>query len=81
MREINNAIPLTLLKAKEKAKVVSLKTDDKFKVRKLTAFGIMPGVEISVIQKYPAVVIQVGFTQVALDDNIASQIIVSKVAG
>lgn len=72
------SVSLTALKAGEKATVVRIKTDDRQKLRKLTAFGIMPGASVNIIQKYPAVVIQIGFTQVALDDEIASEIIVSR---
>lgn len=71
------SVSLTELKTGEEATVMKIKTGDKQKLRKLTAFGIMPGVSISVIQKYPAVVIQIGFTQVALDNEIASEILVN----
>jgi Fe2+ transport system protein FeoA len=79
MEEIKNlSIPMTELKTGEKACVVKIKTGDRQKMRKLMAFGIIPGVNINIIQKYPAVVIQIGFTQVALDNDIASEIIVMR---
>ncbi|MCX7746293.1 MAG: ferrous iron transport protein A [Clostridia bacterium] len=71
-----NEIPVTGLKVNEKARIVRINTQDTVKLRKLAAFGILPDTDIIVIQKYPAYVVQVGFTQVALDSDIASEIIV-----
>lgn len=76
MGKITNFIPLTNVKKYESACVVEIKTNDIPKVRKLAAFGLMPGSIVKVIQKYPAIVIQSGFTQLALDDDIASEIMV-----
>jgi ferrous iron transport protein A len=73
-----NPMSLTILKTGEKATVVGIRTEDRVKLRKLTAFGILPGVGVKVIQKYPAIVIQVGYTQVALDEAIASEIIIHR---
>jgi Fe2+ transport system protein FeoA len=62
----------------EAATVVKIDTNDIQKLRKLTAFGIMPGSRVSIIQKYPAIVIQVGYTQLAMDNDIAKEILVEK---
>ncbi|MCX8130066.1 MAG: ferrous iron transport protein A [Clostridia bacterium] len=75
----NMNMPLTDLKTNEKARITKINTDDLVKLRKLTAFGIMPGFDIMLIQRYPAYVLQIGFTQVALDEGIASEIIVTRV--
>lgn len=75
---LKHNVPLTFLKTNQTARISEIKTDDRLKLRKLTALGIMPGFDIMVLQKYPAVVVQVGFTQVALDKDIASEIIVAK---
>ncbi len=42
----------------------------------LTVFGLIPGAEIRLIQKRPSFVIQIGETDLALDEEIAKQIIV-----
>ncbi|MCX7711860.1 MAG: ferrous iron transport protein A [Clostridia bacterium] len=76
-KNISVNIPLTMLKAGQEAKIVTVKTEDNQKLRKLAAFGIFPGTEIQVIQCYPSIVIQAGFTQIALDSEIASEIIVN----
>jgi len=76
MGKIANYIPLTKVNKNESACVVEIKTNDIPKVRKLAAFGLMPGSLVKVIQKYPAIVIQSGYTQLALDEDIAAEIIV-----
>jgi ferrous iron transport protein A len=83
MSEIKNSknsdiATLVSMKNGENSRIVKIDTEDVLKLRKMAAFGIMPGVQISMIQRYPAYVIQVGFTQVALDKEIASKILVSK---
>ncbi|MEK7395965.1 MAG: metal-dependent transcriptional regulator [Candidatus Poribacteria bacterium] len=45
-------------------------------VQKLVAMGILPGTSISLIQRYPSYVFEVGNTQYAVDRNIANQIYV-----
>lgn len=72
-----NVMSLICLKNGERARIVNINIDNDIKLRKLTALGIMPGFDIMVIQKFPAIVIQIGYTQVALDEEIASDIAVS----
>jgi Fe2+ transport system protein FeoA len=64
------------LKSGESGIVVRLDTSVSSEIRKLTAFGIVPGTNIKVIQKYPAVIVQIGFTQAALDNKLANIITV-----
>lgn len=66
------------LKAKRKVRVLHLLPVDEGQLRKLTAFGIMPGVEIEILQDYPTYVLGVGYTQIALDCEIAKNIIVTR---
>lgn len=73
----NNAKRLTDMKPGESGVVVSINTDEADRLRKLSAFGIFPGVEVNLIQRYPAYVVQVGYTQVAVDASIACEIFVS----
>ncbi|MDF2634978.1 MAG: FeoA family protein [Pelosinus sp.] len=46
-------------------------------LRKLTAFGILPGARIVILQTCPAYVLKVGCTEIALDYEIAKNIIVT----
>lgn len=57
--------------------VVRLLTNEEH-IRKLATFGILPGVKIKILQVDPAFVLKVGFTEIALDYEIARNIIVSK---
>lgn len=45
-------------------------------LRKMAAFGILPGVLIKILQTDPVFVLEVGYTQIALDFKIAKNIIV-----
>ena len=72
--------PISIVKigARRKVRVVSLLPGDEGQLRKLTSFGIFPGIEVEILQTYPAYVLKVGYTQIALDYEIAKNIIVMK---
>jgi len=72
--------PTSIVKLREgkNVRVVRLLPVDERQLRKLTAFGILPGVEIEILQTYPIYVLRVGYTQIALDYEIAKNIIVIK---
>lgn len=63
-------------KAGDVIRIVELKLADNNHVRKLTAFGLLPGIELKVVQTFPAIVLLVGHSQIALDYEIARLIIV-----
>jgi Fe2+ transport system protein FeoA len=42
----------------------------------LAVFGIVPGAEVTVIQQRPACVVRIGETELALDRDIAEQVLV-----
>jgi len=71
-------ISIVKLQAREKVRVVRLLPVEEGQLRKLTAFGILPGMEIEILQTYPAYVLRVGYTQIALDYDIAKNIMVTK---
>ena len=68
---------ITLQKG-DKVRVTALMTRDERQLRKLTVFGVMPGVEIEILQTYPSYVLAIGYTQFALDNEIAQTIFVNK---
>lgn len=70
--------PLSIVKLKKgsKARVLHLLLAGGDHLRKLTNFGILPGAEIELLQTCPAYVLKIGCTQVALDYQIAKNIIV-----
>lgn len=69
---------ITSLARGDKARVITVETGSGNHIRKLAALGVLPGVEVEVLQTSPAYVIQVNYTQLALDYDIASHIIVKK---
>jgi Fe2+ transport system protein FeoA len=48
-------------------------------LRRLLALGVLPGVELEVERRWPAVVVRMGFATVALDAGLAEGVIVSRV--
>jgi len=69
-------ISIVKLQMEKKVRVVGLLPADKSQMRKLTAFGILPGAEIEILQTSPVYVLRIGYTQIALDYEIAKNIIV-----
>ena len=71
-------VPLTKIKPYEKVRIISLPTNER-NLRKLTSFGILPGIEVEVLQISPTYVLRIQYTQLALDLQIAQNIIVEKI--
>ncbi len=70
--------PLTTLARGEEAKIVGLRPNQEKDLQKFLMLGLMPGEKIKVILSSPLYVIQIGFTQIALDKERASFIHVSQ---
>lgn len=70
----NQAMTVTDLQKGETARVISLKHDREGHWRKLAAFGILPGALLELRQKWPGLVIGVGFSEIGLDEEIAKLI-------
>ena len=68
--------PLTDLESGEQAQIVSLL--DARRRNSLAVFGLVPGSEITLLQRHPAYVVQVGETQLALEADIAGSIFVER---
>jgi ferrous iron transport protein A len=70
--------PIVRCKKGNRVRVIRLLPNSRDHLRKITAFGIVPGVNIEVLQTYPVYVLKVGYTQIALDYEIAKNIIVTR---
>ena len=68
---------LTEMKKNQEGIVAELTTDNQNILRKLMSMGILPGMSLRVIQTFPSYVFQVGYTQVAVDKEIASVILIN----
>ncbi|MCP5005227.1 MAG: metal-dependent transcriptional regulator [Planctomycetes bacterium] len=71
--------PLSKLKAGENAKVAYITTHLHASLDRLSSIGVIPGLVLTVHQRYPSIVIQFGETQVALDKDIADNVYVRKI--
>jgi len=74
---VKKAIPITKFKSGDVVQIVSLRKDDRH-LHKLAAFGILPGSEVEILQVIPAYVLKIDHTQIALDYEIARNILVYK---
>jgi len=71
--------PLSEIKPGEKVKVVYVTTKSHASLDRLSSIGVIPGLELTIHQKLPSIVIQYGETQLALDKDIAENIFVRAV--
>lgn len=67
---------LTSLATRETARIVDIQRDAEGHWRKLMALGIAPGRIITVIQRFPTFVVEVGHTHAAIDRQMAGLILV-----
>jgi len=68
--------PLSALEKKDKGKIAYIHTKDPKKLQKLLAMGALPGMSITIIQKFPSYVFQIGHSQFAVDKEMAEDIYV-----
>jgi len=68
--------PLSELEVKDKGKIAYLQAEDTNKMHKLINIGVIPGVVIALLQKFPSYVFQIGQSQFAIDKELASSIYV-----
>lgn len=71
------AIPLSQAKAGGYYKIVSVRKNGSGLLERLAAFGITKGDQLRLTQKYPAFVVKVGETVLALDLEYANAITVT----
>ncbi|MBF0311487.1 MAG: metal-dependent transcriptional regulator [Magnetococcales bacterium] len=67
-------IPLTQLAKGQEARIVFLNTHETSRLQKLLHIGLVPGATLCVQQHYPALVIQVDNSQIALEQSIGEEI-------
>lgn len=73
-----NGISLTELEVGEKAIIAGIEAKDKKKMSKLLALGVLPGMKVKLLQKFPSFVFKVGNTKIAADESISRNIMVRK---
>lgn len=71
-------VALTELKSGEGGEIAYIQTDDNKKMQKLMAMGVLPGNKIVLAQSFPSYVFRVGYSEFAIDTNLAREIFVRK---
>lgn len=77
-QSVGGAEPVTLdaLPKGVNARVVDIRTRSAHERSKLMALGLTPHTDIKVNQRFPSIVVEIGFTQIALDMASASAVLV-----
>ena len=66
-----DSIPLTALAPGQRACVTCLEQPGEGAAATLSALGVLPGVELGLIECFPAFVIRIGYAELAVDDALA----------
>jgi len=68
--------PLSDFEVKGKGKVAYLQARDPNQMQRLISIGVIPGVSITLLQRFPSYVFKIGESQFAIDKELASSIYV-----
>lgn len=71
-------VPLTEFKSGQEGEIAYIQTEDNKKMQKLMAMGVLPGNRIVLTQAYPSYIFRVGYSEFAIDTNLAKEIFVRK---
>lgn len=71
-------VPLTELKPAEAGEIAYLAASDDKKMQKLMSMGVLPGSQLSLVQKFPSYIFKVGHSQFAVDDTLAREIYIRR---
>lgn len=69
-----DSIPLTLLRPGDSGTVTCLQRPEEASTFKLAALGILPGTRLDLVQRTPGYVFRVGYTELALDAELAARV-------
>jgi DtxR family Mn-dependent transcriptional regulator len=71
-------VPLTEFKSGQVGEIAYILTEDNKKMQKLMAMGVLPGNKITLVQAFPSYIFRVGYSEFAIDTNLAKEIFVRK---
>jgi DtxR family Mn-dependent transcriptional regulator len=71
-------VPLTEFKSGQDGEIAYIQTGDNKKMQKLMAMGVLPGNKITLVQSFPSYIFRVGYSEFAIDTNLAREIFVRK---
>ncbi len=66
-----NQFPLTRMAPGVTARVAGVRSTNGAFINKLAALGVLPGLPITLIQTYPAYLVQIGQSELAMDRETA----------
>lgn len=66
--------PLNELQEGQRGHIAYIHAHDHGHLQKLIAMGVLPGVPISLLRRYPSFVFEIGYSQFAVDEGIAADI-------
>lgn len=78
MHHVKNIVSLDQLTPGEGGKIVYLENGKGHRIQKLLSLGLIPGRVLVLKRRVPNYLIQVGFTQIALERSIGNSIFVHK---
>ncbi len=67
-------VPLCDLRAGQEGRIAYVQMNDPQHLQKLMAMGVLPGIPVKVNRTYPSFVFEAGFSQFAVDEEIAADI-------
>lgn len=67
-------LPLCELSPGDRGRVAYLRTGNSQRLQKLLTLGILPGVEVEMLQRFPSFVFRIGHSQMAVDQEMAEGI-------
>jgi Fe2+ transport system protein FeoA len=70
--------PLSRLRSGDRARIVHLVAREGVPLVKLATLGLIPGTVVRLVQRKPAVVLEIGHTTLALDEGMTSDIFVAR---
>jgi len=75
-KEARAVSPLSELSPGQTGNVAYIQTSDSKTLQKITALGVLPGMNIRLLQNFPAFLFETGNSQFAIDEEIAKDIFV-----
>src|ERR1041385_8392172 len=68
--------PLNQLIVGEAGKLVSIESNKANRVERLQIFGLIPGAQVILRQRYPEFILQVGHTELTVERDVAAEIFI-----
>ena len=67
-------VTLDELANEEQAIITRIMSNDTATIQKLMVLGVIPGMPVTMLQRFPSFLFQVGHTQIAVDKHIARSV-------